>query len=144
MNPSPRVSVCKTRRQHCGPGSCQCLAGKDLRSEVGSRAGEVLSPAWQSLGQTMPREISVVWSSTLGCGTQLSQQWYGTCLSYTLTVVDSSLLGLFDKCFGSRDAKQGICPGAYLWVVLLCRLGCSGHICRYLRHVSLPDVSALT
>ena len=61
---------------------------------MGSRADKVLSPAWQSLRQLMPREISVVRSSTLVCGAQLSQQWFGACLSYTLRVVDSTLLGL--------------------------------------------------
>ena len=76
------------------------------------------------------------------------------------------LLGLFDKCLGTPDAKWGmypgaygwytiallntpvgkcgISPGAYLWVVPLCRPVCSGLMCRYLRCVSLPDVSVLT
>ena len=38
MNPSPRVSVSRSRRQHGGQGSCQHLAKKDLQSQVGSRA----------------------------------------------------------------------------------------------------------
>ena len=33
-------------------------------------------------------------SSTVVCGAQLSQQWSGTCLSYTLKVVFSTLPGL--------------------------------------------------
>ena len=52
--------------------------------------------------------------------------------------------GSFDKCLGTPDAKCGISPGAYLWAVPLCSHGCSDHMCRYLRCVSLPDVSALT
>ena len=80
--------------------------------------------------------------------------------------VHPPLLGLFDKCLGTPDAKWGmypgaygwytiallntpvgkcgISPGAYLWVVPLCRPVCSGLMCRYLRCVSLPDVSVLT
>ena len=68
MNSSPRDSVRRSRRQHSGQGSCQRLARKDLWSQVGSRAAEVLSPAGQSLWQLMPREISVEWSSALVCG----------------------------------------------------------------------------
>ena len=66
------------------------------------------------------------------------------CLSCTLKVVDSTLLGPSDKCLGTLDGKWGIFPGAYLWVVLFCRHGYSDLMCRYLRHVSLLDVSALT
>ena len=143
-NPSPRVSVCRSGRQHRGQGSHQHLARKDLRSQVGSRAGEVLSPAGQSPQRPMPREMSVAWSSTLVHGAQQSQQWSGACLSYTLRVVCSTLLGLFDKCLGTPDTKWGLCPGVYLWVVPLCRHGCSDHVCRYLRCVSLPDMSILT
>ena len=54
-------------------------------------------------------------SSTLVCGARLSQQWSGACLSYTSKVVYSTLLGLFDKCPGTPDAKWGICPGAYVY-----------------------------
>ena len=144
MNPSPRVSVCRSGRQHSGQGSGQCLARKDLWSQEGSRADEVLSLAGQSLQQLMPREISVAWSSTLGCAARLSQQWSGNCLSYILRVVYSTLLGLSDKCLGTPDAKWRICPGAHQWVVPLCRHGCSDHACRYLGCVSLSDVSALT
>ena len=111
-------------------------------------------------------EISMAWSSTLVCGAQLSQQWSGNCLSYTLKVVYSTLLGLFDKCLDTLNAKWGICPGAYewyvavllgtlaskcaispgacLWVVPLCRHNCSDHMCRYIKCVSLPDVFTLT
>ena len=49
-NPSPRVSVSRSRRQHGGQGSCQHLAKKDLQSQVGSRADEVLSPAGETSG----------------------------------------------------------------------------------------------
>ena len=75
-------------------------------------------PQWaagQSLQQPMLREISMAWSSTLVCGAQLSQQWSGTCLSCTLKVVSSTLLGLFDKCLGTPDAKWEIFPGTYGW-----------------------------
>ena len=108
-NLSPRVSVCRSGRQHGGQGSPQCLARKDLHSQVGSRAGEVPSPAWQSLQWLMQREISVAWSITLVCGARPSQQWSGACLSYTLTVVDSTLLDLFNKCLGPPASKWGIC-----------------------------------
>ena len=143
MNLSLRVSVCGSRRQHSGQGSFQCLAKKDPQSQVGNKADEVLSPAGQSTQQPMAREISMTWSSTLVYGAQLFQQWSGACLSYTLKVLYSTLLGLFGKCLGILDAKWGISPGAYLWVVPLCSHGCSDHMCRYLRCVSLPDVSAL-
>ena len=85
---------------------------------------------------------------------------------YTLKVVYSTLLGLFNKCLGTPDAncgifptacgwymavlldtpasRSGISPGAYLWVVPLCRHGCFDLGYRYLKRVSLPDVSALT
>ncbi|KAF6081685.1 hypothetical protein HJG60_008717 [Phyllostomus discolor] len=94
MNLSPRVSICSSRRQHGGQGSCQRLARKDLQGQVGSRADKALSPAGQSLQQPIPRDSSMVWSSTLVGGAQLSRQWSGACLSYTLTVVDSTLLSL--------------------------------------------------
>ena len=42
----------------------------------------------------MARGNSMVWSSILVCGAQLSQQQSGTCLSHTLKVVYSTLLGL--------------------------------------------------
>ena len=70
------------------------LARKDLCSQLGNRAGEVLSPAGQSLQLLMPREISRAGSTTLVSGAWLSQQWSGVCLSYTLRVVNSTLLAL--------------------------------------------------
>ena len=45
----------------------------------------------------------------------LSSGLAGSCLSYTLKVVSSTLLGLFNKCLGTPDAKWGICPGTYAW-----------------------------
>ena len=77
MDLSPRVSVYRSRRQHSRQGSCQHLARKDCWSQVGSRAGKVLSPAGQSTQQPMAREISMTWSSTLLCGAQLFLQWFG-------------------------------------------------------------------
>ena len=107
----------------------------------------------------MPRLISVAWSSCLVCGSRLSQQSSGACLSCALKVVYSTLLSLFDKCLGTLDAKWGIClgtygwymavlldtpagkygisPGSYLWVVLLCRQGSSDYLCKYLSYVFL-------
>lgn len=124
MNPSPRISVCRSGRQHSGQGSCQPLARKDLWSQVDSKADKVLSPAGQNLWQLMPGEIRVL-HSTLVCEAQLCQQWSGNCLSYTLKMVYSTLLGLFDKCLGTPNGKCGISQGAYLWVVPLCRSGSS-------------------
>ena len=144
MNPSPRVSVCTSRRQHGEQGSCQRLARKDLWNQVSSRADEVLSLAGQSLWKLMPRETSMVWNSTLVCGAQQSQKWSRNCFSYTLKVGYSTILGLFDKYLGTPDAKWGISPEAYLWVFPPCRRGCSDHVCRYRGYVSFPDVSALT
>ena len=64
------------------------------QEQGGSRSGEVLSPAGQSLQQLMPREVSMTWSSTLVYGARRSQQWSGACLNYILKVVYSTLLGL--------------------------------------------------
>ena len=116
MNPSPRVSVCRSGRQHGGQGSCQGLTKKDFWSWVGSRVDEVLSPAGQSLRWLMPRDISVAWSSTLVCWAWLSQQWSRTWLSYTLkgvTFIFFSINALAPLLTG----KCGISPGANLWVV---------------------------
>ena len=52
-------------------------------------------------------------AATLVCGTQLSQQWSGACLSSAFKMVCSTLLGLFDKCLGTPDAKCGICSEAH-------------------------------
>ena len=142
MNLSPRVSVCRSRRQHGKQGNSQRLARKDLWSQVGSRAGEVFRPAGRSLHQLMPREVSVAWSSPLVCGARLSQQWSGACLNDTLTVVHSTLLGLLISILAPRMASGEFAQE--LQVVLLCRHVCSGHVCRYVRCVSLPGVSALT
>ena len=92
--PSPRISVCRSKKQYGEQGSHKHLTKKDLQSQMGSRADEVLSPAGQILWRLMPREISVMWSSTLVCGAWLSQQWSGASLSYTLKVLYSSLIGL--------------------------------------------------
>ena len=80
-----------------------------------SSIDEVLRPAAQSLQQPMPKEISVAWGSTLGCGARLCQQWSGACLGSPWKVVDPTLLGLFDKCHGAPGAKAGIYPGACGW-----------------------------
>ena len=131
-NPSPRVSACRSRRQRGGQRRCQRLARKDLWSQVGSRAGKVLGPAGQRLRRLTPREITVVWGSTLGCGGRLSQQWSGARLSHPLEGgglhTSGSLKGL-----GTPAGRCGISLGPYL-----CRQGCSGQVCRYLKGVSLP------
>ena len=144
MNPSPRVSVCRSERQHSGQGSCQCFSRKDLWSQVGSRADEVLSPAGRaSGGQCQGRSVwhgAALWCVELGC---LSSGLEPASL-YLESGVYSTLLGLFDKCLGTPGAKWGICPGAHQWVVPLCRHGCSDHVGRYCRYVSLPYVFTLT
>ena len=83
---------------------------------------------------------------------------------YTLKVVHFTLLGLFNKCFSTPNAKFGICPVAYMggtWLFCLRLLVASVEfaqesICgwsrsadtaaltcdRYLKCVSLPDMSA--
>ena len=122
MNSSPRVSVCRSGRQHSGQESRQHLARKDLRSQVGSRAGKVLSPAGQSPRWPMPRKMSVVWSSTLGCGARGSQQWSGACLSYTLRVFWVFSISILAPLMVSVEFSH---HRAYLWVVPLCRHGYS-------------------
>ena len=114
MSPSPRVSVSKSRRQHGEQGSCQHLARNNLQRQVGSKADKVFSPAGQSLQWLMPGEISVAWSSTLVCRAQLSQQWPGACLSYTLKVIYSTLLGLLISILAPMIASGDFSPGAYL------------------------------
>ena len=82
-------------------------------------------------------QLSGVWSSAVS-----TVMWSLPQLYLESCILDLS--GSFDNCLGIPDGKWGISPGAYLLVVLLCRQGCSGHMCRYLRCVFLPDVSALT
>ena len=140
---SQRHTVCRSRRQHSGQGSCQRLARKDLWSQVGSRADEVLSPAGQRLQLPMPRRsvwcgaALCVWNSAVSAVVWSLPQLY----------LESGVLhpsGVFDKCFGIPAAKWGICPGSYLWVAPLYRLGCSDHVCRYLKCVSYADMPVLT
>ena len=47
---------------------------------------------WQ--GDSRKMSAHKVWRRSLLCGARLSQQWPGICLSYTLKVVHSTLLGL--------------------------------------------------
>ena len=128
MNLSLRVSVCGSRRQYGGQGSCQCPVRKGLQSQVGSRADKVLSPAGQGLWRVVTREITVAWSSSLGCGALLSQWWSGACLSYTWKVVCSTHLGLFSKCLGTLmpgvESAQG--PVGATWQFCLAPLLASG------------------
>ena len=53
------------------------------------------------LWQLMPSKISMAWSITLVCGAQLSQQWSGACLSYTLESFILCPSGSLDKCLGT-------------------------------------------
>ena len=76
-----------------------------------------------------------MWSSTLVCGAQLSQQCSEACFSYALEGGALHHYGSLDKCLGTPDGEWGIFPGAYLWVVLLCRHGYSGHVYKYRRHL---------
>ena len=139
-----------------GKGVVSILQGRisrDLQSQVGCRADEVPHAVGQNLLQ-LSKEIIVAGSSILLCGARLTQQWPGTCLSYNLKVVSSTLLGLSENCLGTPDAKCGIFPWscqwymailsdtlddkcgifprAYLWVVPLCRHVSSNHMCTYL------------
>ena len=116
-----------SRRQHSRQKSCQHLAGKDLRSQLGRRADEVLSPAGQSLWWLMPREINMAWSNILVCGAQLlAVVW--ACLSYTLKVVYSTLLGLLISVWVSpmasgkfpQDPIHGWSHSADMVILILC------------------------
>ena len=97
-----------------GQGSCQHLARKDPRSQVGSRAGEVFNPAGQRLWRRMDAkgdhhsmgQQSGVWSWAVS-----AMVW--SLLSYTLKVVHLTLW-LSCKCFGTLGGKWGIPPGASL------------------------------
>ena len=131
------------------------MLGKGVVSILQGRT----SGARWAAGQT---KSSVQQGSASGGQCQGRSAWCGaalwsvelSCLSYTLKVwslpqlyLESGVLhpsGSFDKGLGALDGKWGICLGACLWVVPLCRHGCSDHMCRYLRRVSLTDVSALT
>lgn len=136
MSPSPRVSVCRSRRQHGGPGSSQPLGRKNFWSQVGGKADKVLRPAADVKGDQYG---AALWCVKLGC---LGSGLESAC--YALKKVYSTPLGLFDKCLGTPDGKCGISPGAYLWVVPFCRRGSSNHMCRYLGCVFLPDMSSMT
>ena len=158
MDLSPRVSVCGSGRQHSGQGSCQGLARKGLRT-CSVQQGRASSGWCQGRLVWCGAALRCVGLGSLGSGLQHAS-------IIPMRVVHSTLLGLFDEYLGILDTKwqfspgaygwymaalldtpvgkYGISPGAYLWGVLLCGHSCSDHMCRYLRCVSLPDVSALT
>ena len=100
--------------------------------------------AGQSLQLPMPGEPRMAWSSTPVCGLGCLRSGLEPACYIPLTVVDSTLLGLFDKRVGSPDGECGVSPGASLWVVPLHGPGCSDLVCRHCRGVSLPDVSGVT
>ena len=112
MNPSPRVSVCRSGREHSWPGFVSTLQG---------RISTARQAAGQSLQWPMRREVSVAWSSTVVCDAQVSQQWSGACLCYTLKVVYSTLLGPFHKSLGTPDASVEFAqkPVGGIWLLSL-------------------------
>ena len=119
MNLSPRVSFCRSWRQHDGQGSLQCLARKALWSQVGSGADEVLTPAGSaSLGnakgdQRGMQQHSGVWSTAVSAVARSLPQLY------LESGVPSGSLG---KCLGTPDAKWGFPQGPfYGW-------SCSAHM----------------
>ena len=86
---NPRVSDSRSRRQYSGQGSHQHLARKNpvggksrgedsslhsIKSQSHRLEKYSLNSAEQSLWGPMPRGIRMVWSSTLVCRAQLSQQ----------------------------------------------------------------------
>ena len=135
-NPRPRGSVCRSRTQHGEPGSRQCLVRRNLQSQMGSKADEVLCPAGQSLQWLMPREISVAWSSALVNGTQHLSSGLKSASVIPSRVVDSTLLGLLIGVLAPFMATGEFPQEPTYELVLLCRHGYSGHLGRYLRCAS--------
>ena len=111
---------------------------------MGSSAYKFLSPAGQSLWHRDAKgdQHGMEQHSDVGHSAVSTVVWSLPQLYFES--VFSTLLGVFDKCLGTPDGQCGISPGAYLWVALLWGHGYSDHMYRYLRCVSLPDVSAVT
>ena len=116
MNSSPRVSVCRSGRQHGGQGNCQRLARQDLQSQVGSspQSSRAEPPEADAKGDLCGMEQhSGVWNSAVSAVVSNLLQLY----------LESGVLhpsGLFDKCLGTPNAKCGIFPGAYGGTWLYC------------------------
>ena len=130
----PRVYVCRSGRQYSRQGS-QSLARKNLCSQVCSRAEPPAADAKGDQGGV--EQHPGVWSSAASAVGWSVPQLY----------LESGVLhpsGSLDKYLSTCDGKWGITPGAYLWADSLCRYGSSGHLCIYLRWVSLPNMSAVT
>ena len=119
----------------CKEGSSEPSGRQGRRCPQSNRAE---SPAADAKGDQCGMEQH----SGVGSSAVSTVMWSLPQLYLESCILDLS--GSFDNCLGIPDGKWGISPGAYLLVVLLCRQGCSGHMCRYLRCVFLPDVSALT
>ena len=116
VNPSPRVSVCRSGRQHGGQGSHQRLIRKDLQIQADSRAEP---PAADAKGdQRGVGQPAGVWSSAVS-----AVVWSLPQLHLGSGVLHPS--GSPDRCLGSPAGKWGLCSGAHLWVGPLCRRGCS-------------------
>ena len=71
------------------PASCLLRSPAPRHRQESHTVTMLVTQVWWS-----PRATSMTWSSTRVCGARLSQQWSGACLSYTLKVVFSTLLGL--------------------------------------------------
>ena len=139
--PSPRDSGCRSGRQ-VGKGVVNILQGRISRARWA--AGQTKSSIQQGRAsggdakgdQSGVEQHSGAWNSAVSAvGWNLPQLY-----------LESGVLhpsGSLDRCLGTPETKWGISPGAYLWVVLLCRHSCSDHVCRYLTCVSLPHVFAL-
>ena len=140
-NLSPRASANRSRKQHHGQGSHKPFARKSWshrlkREQLGSSGADSLVADAKGSQRDMEQHS--------GARKSLSQQWSGICLGYTL---ESGVLhpsGSLDKCLGTPDDKWALSQKAYLWVLLLCRHGCSCHMYRQLKHAFLPDVSGVT
>ena len=121
--------------ESCKEGSLEPGGQKGRRSPQSSREEP---PSADAKGdQHVMEQRSGVWSSVVSAVVWSLPQLY-------LGSGGLHPSGSLDKCHGPPAGKWGICPGAYLLVVPLCRRVCSDHMCRYLRCVSLPDVSVLT
>ena len=97
--PSPRVSVCRSGRQHSGQGSCQRLAKKD----IGARwaAGQTKSAVQQGRASGGWCRGRSAWCGAAHWGVELGSLSSGlepASGTYTLEAVYSTLLGIFNKC----------------------------------------------
>ena len=143
MNPSPgvclqvreRVQWARELSASCREGSLEPGGQQGRTSPQSSRAEPLTINAKGD--QCDMKEHFGVWSSAVSAVVwSLPQLYLGSGILY--------FSGSLDKCLGTPDGKRGLSPGTCLWVVPLCRHGCSDYVCRYLRCFSLPDVSRVT